>query len=105
MRVALNMIDLAGPYVNVSHLEVKDGVVNMDWKMGGSVNVNQSTLYALPVSCMEKHKRIFEILGDYLKEKSENQYEISSETLIKKRGNSEELYNLIDKKFVKMKSN
>lgn len=89
MRVALNMIDLAGPYINVSHLEVQNDVVNMDWKMGGSVNVNQSTLYALPVSCKDKHKRISEILGDYLKEKNENQYEISSETLIKKRGDSE----------------
>lgn len=51
IRVALNMIDMAAPYVHVSNKEIRDNKLDIEWKVGGSKHVNDTELFVKPFSC------------------------------------------------------
>jgi hypothetical protein len=41
MRVALNMIDLAAPYIHLNKFEVdKKNLIEVQWKIGGTFNID-----------------------------------------------------------------
>lgn len=44
MRICLSLIDLAAPYVNIKSAKRndKDETVEIDWKVGGAVNVDHN---------------------------------------------------------------
>lgn len=63
MRVALTMIDLAAPYINISKTDLDKSKKKIDvwWKIGASIKVKNTWLYSFtshdPVKCNEFKKK------------------------------------------------
>lgn len=66
MRVALNMIDIAAPYINLYVEHDTKASTQLEWKLGGTVTVDDTRLYVRDVDCKTPLRDLQTIFGDYL---------------------------------------
>lgn len=88
MRVALNMIDLAAPYITIHNQKIKKGKLNIEWKIGGSINVDQTSILTFRSNQNCDPKKMQENLHDMFIEK-DGKLTLNKELYSKNGGDSE----------------